>query len=42
MDKYDSLINKWQDEELTEDEMTFIDTKILPYMFEFEESFRTI
>ena len=39
LDKYDSLINKWQDEDLTEEEMTFIDTKILPYMFESEEPF---
>lgn len=39
LDKYDSLINKWQNEDLTEEEMTFIDTKILPYMFELEESF---
>lgn len=39
LDRYDSLINKWNDEELTEEETTFIDTKILPYMFEFEEPF---
>ena len=42
LDRYDSLINKWQNEDLTEEEMTFIDTKIFPYMFEFEEPFSGI